>query len=42
MNVLICEGMICTEACRVEMIENFYASHIKTNLNAASINVRRA
>ena len=26
----------------VEMIEKFYASHIKTNLNAAAINVRRA
>jgi integrase len=26
----------------VEMIENFYAAHIKTNLNAAAINVRRA
>jgi integrase len=25
----------------VEMIENFYASHIKTSLNAAAINVRR-
>lgn len=25
----------------VEMIENYYASHIKTNLNAAAINVRR-
>ena len=26
----------------VEMIEKFYASHIKTNLNAAAINVRRS
>ena len=26
----------------VEMIEKFYAAHIKTNLNAAAINVRRA
>jgi integrase len=26
----------------VEMIEKFYAAHIKTNLDAASINVRRA
>jgi integrase len=26
----------------VEMIEKYYASHIKTNLNAAAINVRRA
>ena len=26
----------------VEMIEKFYASHIKTNLDAAAINVRRA
>ena len=26
----------------VEMIENFYAAHIKTNLDAAAINVRRA
>ena len=25
----------------VEMIENFYAAHIKTSLNAAAINVRR-
>jgi len=25
----------------VEMIENFYASHIKTSINAAAINVRR-
>lgn len=25
----------------VEMIENYYASHIKTNINAAAINVRR-
>ncbi len=25
----------------VEMIENYYASHIKTNLDAAAINVRR-
>ena len=26
----------------VEMIEKYYAAHIKTNLNAAAINVRRA
>lgn len=26
----------------VEMIENYYASHIKTNLNASAINVRRS
>ena len=26
----------------VEMIENYYASHIKTNLDASAINVRRA
>jgi hypothetical protein len=25
----------------VEMIETYYASHIKTSLNAAAINVRR-
>lgn len=25
----------------VEMIEKFYAAHIKTSLNAAAINVRR-
>ncbi len=25
----------------VEMIENYYASHIKNNLDAAAINVRR-
>ncbi len=25
----------------VEMIENYYASHIKTSLDAAAINVRR-
>jgi hypothetical protein len=25
----------------VEMIEKFYASHIKTNLDAAAINVRK-
>jgi hypothetical protein len=25
----------------VKMIENYYASHIKTSLNAAAINVRR-
>jgi hypothetical protein len=25
----------------VEMIEKYYAAHIKTNLNAAAINVRR-
>lgn len=26
----------------MEMIEKFYASHIKTKLDAAAINVRRA
>lgn len=26
----------------VEMIEKYYASHIKTSLDAAAINVRRA
>jgi hypothetical protein len=37
---------ICQAAknCRtsVEMIEKFYAAHIKTNLDAAAVNVRRS